>query len=54
MAALKCSKQDAEDEEDLHSPSNSIKLGYDIKRLASALGFASENPEMKKKKGRNF
>jgi hypothetical protein len=34
LAALKCSKQC--DEEDLKSPSNAIKLGYDIKRMASA------------------
>jgi len=33
-AAIKCSSQD--DEEDLTTPSNAIKLGYDIKRMASA------------------
>ncbi|XP_065943025.1 uncharacterized protein [Magallana gigas] len=35
-AALKCSNQDSIDEEDLSSPSNAIKLGYDIKSLASS------------------
>ncbi|OWF35847.1 hypothetical protein KP79_PYT23048 [Mizuhopecten yessoensis] len=34
LAALKCCNQD--DEEDLKSPTNAIKLGYDIKRMASA------------------
>lgn len=36
QAALKCSKQDESDEEDLQSPSNAVKLGFDIKRMASA------------------
>ncbi|OWF49392.1 hypothetical protein KP79_PYT01076 [Mizuhopecten yessoensis] len=35
-AALKCSCQDAMDEEDLKTPSNALKLGYDIKKMVSA------------------
>ena len=56
VAALKCSKQDCDDEEDLKSPSNCIKLGYDIKRLASAkyaLGIANED-QIRKKEGKEF
>ncbi|XP_033731339.1 uncharacterized protein LOC117320961 isoform X2 [Pecten maximus] len=49
-AALQCSKQDADDDEDLASPSNAIKLGYDIKSLASSkLGNALINGDNKKK-----
>ena len=56
MAALKCSKQDDNDEEDIKAPSNAIKLGYDIKRMASAkyaFGITSGNQEMKRE-GKEF
>ncbi|XP_076092695.1 uncharacterized protein LOC143064064 [Mytilus galloprovincialis] len=55
-AALICSKQVVNDEEDLNSPSNAIKLGYDIKRMASAkLGEALvEGDDLKKSQAENF
>ena len=51
LAALRCSKQNILDEEDLSTPSNAIKLGYDIKRMASAkLGKALvDNDESRRK-----
>ncbi|OWF39284.1 hypothetical protein KP79_PYT22704 [Mizuhopecten yessoensis] len=55
-AALRCSKQNAIDEEDLQTPSNVIKLGFDIKIMASAkLGSALiQGDETKKQEAENF
>ena len=55
-AALKCAKQDDEDEEEIKSPSNAIKLGYDIKRMASAkLGEALKTGnEVKTSEAKDF
>lgn len=50
-AALKCAQQEAVDEEELKSPSNAIKLGFDLKRLASAkLGAAIVSGEEQTRK----
>ena len=55
-AALKCTKEDDEDEEEIKSPSNAIKLGYDIKRMASAkLGEALKTGnEVKTSEAKDF
>lgn len=55
-AALICSEQVVNDEEDLNSPSNAIKLGYDIKRMASAkLGEALvQGDDLKKSQAEHF
>ncbi len=53
-AALVCSDQDDDDEEELGSPSNAIKLQYDIKRLCSIkLAKAIMNGDEKRKKEAN-
>lgn len=55
-AALLCAKQDASDDEELGSPSNAIKLGFHLKKMASAkLGLALvEGDDVKYKQTRAF
>ena len=50
-AALLCCNVQDMDDEDLKSPSNAIKLGYDIKRMASVkMGTAIKDEDEKKEK----
>ncbi|XP_014669798.1 PREDICTED: protein starmaker-like [Priapulus caudatus] len=52
----KCSPQDADDEEELGTPSNAIKLSHNIRRLASAkLAFAiKQGNEPKRRESKDF
>ena len=46
-----CAAQDADDEEDLSTPSNAIKLSYDLKRLGSImLAMAIKQGDDKKRR----
>jgi hypothetical protein len=50
-AALACAAQDADDEEDLATPSNAIKLHYDLQRLTSIkMGIAMKIGDTKTRK----
>ena len=56
QAALHCARQTVHDEEELESPSNAIKLSYDLKRVASikmADAIASSNT-LKRKEAKDF
>jgi hypothetical protein len=55
-AALLCAAQDADDEEDLATPSNAIKLSYDLKRFASIkLALAiKQGDEVKRRQSKDF